>query len=271
MAEIAKWHSSQILPIIRHNMRRLEDGCANGNKSIQYELTCNNYSLVNRGNTCQEINQYRKQIEKNCYKFKRKNLVHAVEVVIQCPSDCEDAQKTLFFKSCFDYVCSTLPMKEKCVFVAEVHLDEKHYSPNGALLSKGHIHIMYVPAVQDTKYEKYDYKLCADSLTKKTMLKAFHPGLQKYLEKDGIKATVYHPRSGGAKAIGLSVEQLKEITAKTGIKIEKTITIDRFSEILRDGIEKNNEKGRENHSQWGSIDGWGTGYTTREKEVEYEK
>ena len=26
MAEIAKWQSTQVLPIIRHNMRRLPDG-----------------------------------------------------------------------------------------------------------------------------------------------------------------------------------------------------------------------------------------------------
>ena len=64
MAEIAKWQSRQVLPIIRHNMRRLSDGNVNGNKSIQPELIQQNYSLIDRGSTCNENNQYRKQIEK---------------------------------------------------------------------------------------------------------------------------------------------------------------------------------------------------------------
>ena len=67
MAEIAKWQSRQVLPIIRHNMRRLSDGNVNGNKSIQPELIQQNYSLIDRGSTCNEINQYRKQIEKDIH------------------------------------------------------------------------------------------------------------------------------------------------------------------------------------------------------------
>ena len=67
MAEIAKWGATQVLPILRHNMRRLKDGNMHGNKSIQPELTSQNYGLVHRGNTCKEINVYRKQIEKSCF------------------------------------------------------------------------------------------------------------------------------------------------------------------------------------------------------------
>lgn len=296
MAEIAKWGATQVLPIIKHNMRRLKDGNVHGNKSIQPELTYHNYGLVHRGNTCNEINAYRKQIEKSCFRYKRKNLIHAVEVVIQCPSDCPDEQKKKFFKACFGYVCSKLPMGERCVFVAEVHLDEKHLAPDGALLSKGHIHIMYIPAVPDHKHAEYDYKLCADELTKKSMLKAFHPELQHYLDKQGIQATVYHPGNGSSKPIGLSVSQLKDITQKTGIRIERTITTDRLSDILVENMERNHvimqqqdkikeleneisetrKNTREKNSwgaskEWGNIINWGTSYTVKETEVEYDK
>ena len=238
MAEIAKWNSAQVLPIIRHNMRRLADGNVQGNKSIQPELTHKNYGLVHRGNTCREINAYRKQIEKSCFRYNRKNLVHAIEVVIQCPSDCLNEQREKFFEVCFEYVCSKLPLGEKCVFVAEVHLDEKHFAPNGAMLSKGHIHIMYIPVVPDDKHEEYDYKLCADALTKRTMLKTFHPELQNFLDQKSVQATVYHPKGGNGKPIGLSVSQLKDITQKTGIRIERTITTDRLSDILVDNMER---------------------------------
>ena len=262
MAEIAKWKSTQVLPIIRHNMRRLSDGNMHGNKSIKSELVHRNYSLIERGNTCKEINQYRKQIEKECYKYNRKNLIHAIEVVIQCPSDCPEEQRDAFYNSCFQYVCSTLPMGERCVFVAEVHLDEKHFSPGGELLSKGHIHIMYVPAVPDLKHESYDYKLCADALTKKGKLKAFHPDLQAYLDGQGIQATIYHPRYGSGKAIGLSVSQLKDITEKTGIRLESTITTERFAEILLGNTERN---------RWGDSVGWDIQHTSREWGIEYDR
>ena len=115
MAEIIKWNASQILPIIRHNMRHLADGNSNGNDAIQPKLTSNNYSLIDRGKTCKEINAYRKKIEKECFKYKRKNLIHAVEVVVQCPSDCPPAQKEAFFKESFEHICEGLPMGEKCV------------------------------------------------------------------------------------------------------------------------------------------------------------
>ena len=302
MAEIAKWGASQVLPIIRHNLRRLEDGNSHGNQSIQPELTCQNYGLVYRGDTCKEINAYRKQIESSCYKYNRKDLVRAIEVVIQCPSDCPDEQKEKFFEGCFGYVCSKLPMGEICVFVAEVHLDEKHFAPDGMLLSKGHIHIMYIPAVPDKKHEKYDYKLCADALTKRSMLKVFHPQLQEYLNQKGIHATVYHPKTGSGKSIGLSIKQLKEITQKTGIRIEKTITTDRFSDILLENLENKSmikqqqsrirelestitatsDRERNNtgwgvsstwgaNSTWGASDSWGKGYRSTDMEVEYDK
>lgn len=237
MAEIIKWNASQVLPIIRHNMRNFEDGNSGGNEDIKPELTSQNYSLLYRGKTCKEVNKYRKDIEKECFKYNRKNLVHAVEVVIQCPADCPQEQKTAFFQESFEHICSTLPMGKDCVFVAEVHVDEKHFAPDGTLVSKDHLHLMYVPAVPDTKHDNFQYKLCADDLTKRANLRELHPSLQAHLDKKGIHATVYQKKDGDGKTIGLSVKQLKEITEKTGIKIDKSITVDEFAKILSNNVE----------------------------------
>ena len=62
MAEIIKWNASQVLPNIRHNMRNFEDGNSGGNEDIKPELTKQNYSLIDRGKTCKEVNNYRKDI-----------------------------------------------------------------------------------------------------------------------------------------------------------------------------------------------------------------
>ena len=238
--EIIKWNASQIFPIIRHNMRHLEDGNSGGNDAIKSELTSNNYSLIDRGKTCKEINNYRKNIEKECFKYNRKNLVHAVEVVVQCPADCPEEQKEAFFQESFNHICERLPMGEKCIFIAEVHKDEKMFSPKGNLISKDHLHVMYVPAVIDTKHEHYQFKLCADQLTKKAVLKELHPSLQKRMDEKGITATVYSPKNDTGKTISFSVKELKEITQKTGVTIDHSITINEFGNILSKNVELEN-------------------------------
>lgn len=233
MAEITKLGASEVAFHIKHDLREIPEGKDYGNESIIPEKSKDNYSLLDRCQTAAEANKYRKEIEKECFSYNRKNLVHAVEVVVQCPADCPPEQKEAFFRESYNYICSTLPMGERCVFVAEVHVDEKHYSPTGEMISKEHLHVMYVPGVPDAKHDGFDYKLCADELTKRAKLREFHPGLQSHLDSQGIKATVYSKKEGDGKTIGLSVKQLKEITEKTGLKIDKSITVDQLAEILK--------------------------------------
>ena len=246
MAEITKFGASEVAFHIKHDLREIPEGKSYGNEAINKEQSRNNYSLLNgRCQTAEEANKYRKEIEKEIFKYNRKNLVHAVEVVVQCPVDCPPEQKEDFFKVSYEHICSTLPMGERCVFVAQVHVDERVKDQAGNIildshgkpLSKDHLHVMYVPGVPDTKHDGYKYKLCADQLTKRARLKEFHPGLQKALDDAGIKATVYSKKDGDGKTIGLSAKQLKEITAKTGIRLEKSITVDEFAEILKSNHE----------------------------------
>lgn len=202
-------------------------------------LSWKNERLIDRGRTAEEVNKYRKNFEKEIFKYNRKNLVHAVEVCIQCPSDCPPDQEDAFFKESYNYIVSKLPAGEKCVFVAEIHRDEHHFVTtieNGIEvtkdISKAHLHIAYVPAVPDLKHDGYEYKLCADQLTKRAILKEMHPQLQFHLDSKGIQATVFHKKDSGGKTISLSVNQLKEITAKTGIVIDHSLTVDELANII---------------------------------------
>ena len=239
MAELTKFKSAETAPHIRHDLRELPPGKSYGNEAIDPSLSGCNYSLLEgRCQSFREANAYRKDLEKEIFHYKRKDLVHAVEIVVQCPADCPEAQKEAFFRETYSYICSTLPMGERCVFVAQVHVDEKHYSPTGEMISKDHMHVMYVPAVKDSKHDGYEYKLCADALTKKARLKEFHPGLQDHLDKAGIDATVYRKKTGGGKAVSLSVDQLKELTEKTGITIDHSLTVDELSSIIKSNIHK---------------------------------
>lgn len=234
MAELHKLKKADVIYIIRHNRRDLPPGKTPSNESIDEALSHNNYSLIDRGQTTKEVNEYRKEIEDQCFKYHQKNIVHAVELVIQCPDDCPEDQQELFFRESLAFVSSTLPMGERCIFLAEVHRDEKHHTPDGDMISRDHMHIMYVPAIKDTKLEAFDYRLCADALTKKKNLRDFHPNLQKHLDEKGVAATVYRKKKSDGKTIGLSVKDLKKITAETGIVIKKSITVDDLAKLLQE-------------------------------------
>lgn len=240
--ELTKYGGTEILAHIKHDLRQLPQGKSYGNESVDTELSHKNYSLIDQGKTAKEVNQYRKDFENKIFKYNRKNLVHAVELVIQCPSDCPPEQHEAFFQTAFDWYCDNyLPAGKECVFVAEVHKDEHKWveTENGLKdISKDHLHIAYVPAVPaGEKHPNFEYRLNADALTKRAILRDMHPSLQATLDKAGIKATVYQKKSGDGKAVPLTVKQLKEITNKTGVVIDYTLTVDELANILSKNVE----------------------------------
>lgn len=239
--ELTKYRSKEVLAHIRHDMRQLPSGKTYGNEAIDMSLSKGNYSLISRGKTPQEVNAYRKKLEKEIYIYNRKNIIHAIEICVQCPSDCPKEQERAFFEETYRHITDKLPMQEKCVFLAEVHRDERHRTPDGSIISKNHMHIMYVPAVPDNKHAGYEYKMCADALTKRKQLRALHPDLQKHLDECGIKATVYKKKDGKDQTVALSVSQMKALTASTGIVIDKPITIEKLAEILLDNVRLRDE------------------------------
>ena len=244
--ELTKYGRTEILAHIKHDLRQLPEGKSYGNESVDPSLSSKNYSLIDRGSTATEVNKYRKKFESEIFKYNRKNLVHAVELVIQCPSDCPPEQHKAFFRTAFDWYCNNyLPAGERCVFIAEVHKDEHKFIStieNGIEIkkdiSKEHLHIMYVPAIEtDAKHPEFEYRLNADALTKRGVLQKMHPSLQKELDAKGITATVYRKKSGDGKTIRLSVAQLKEITNTYGITIDHSLTIDELANIMQQNIE----------------------------------
>ena len=229
MADIVK-HSNDTINFIRHNKRELPEGKTYGNTSVNTKLTKNNYSLIDRGKSAEEINNYRKNIENKLYRFKRKNPVKSVEIVIQKPDDCVEEEK--FFKECLNYVVSTLPMGEESVFMAEVHKDE-HKIVNGVDISKPHLHIMFIPTMKDEKHPEFEFKLSSKEITGRSYFRNFHPELQAWLDKKGITGTVIHKNKTG-KAFKLTVAQLKEFTDTTGVVINGSKTIDELALLCKE-------------------------------------
>ena len=273
MAELTKYKSNEIKAHLVHDLRELPEEKKYGNESVDRSLKKNNIHLISRGNAA-ETNLYRKELLNEIFHYNRKNVVHAVEVCVQCPEDCPPEQHEKFFQETLNFISSRLPMGERCILTAEVHRDERKYSENGILLSKDHLHVMYVPAVPDNKHDGYDWRLCADELTKRKDLKSFHPDLQKHLNECGINATVHH--KGNGKTIALSVPQMKEITDKTGYIFDGPITIEKLTEILHENtlqkerikeleqLIEQTQKVTERKNNWERSSGWGN----NEREVQ---
>ncbi len=290
--ELTKYSGGhEILAHIRHDLRQLPEGKTYGNESVDRDLSVNNYSLIHRGKTAAEVNRYRKDFEKQCFKYNRKNLVHAVELVIQCPSDCPEDQHRDFFQTCLNWYCERyLPAGKDSVFVAEVHRDEHKFITafeNGKEvkndISKEHLHIMYVPAVQaGEKHPDFEYRLNADQLTRRAVLRDMHPSLQRELEKAGIQGTVYSKKSGDGKTIGLTVKQLKMITEKYGITIDHSLTVDELAQIMVKNVELTKQVAdltkviSEQKREWGASASWGNtraswGAHNQDKTIEWER
>lgn len=117
----------------------------------------------------------------------------ANEVIFTLPSDTPSEQECAFFEESLKYLISTLPLGERAIFLAECHCDEGQVLKDGKTVVEGqkHLHVMYVPAVEDTKHDGYKFRLCSDALTRRSVLKQWHPKYQKWLDDAGIKATVY--------------------------------------------------------------------------------
>ena len=237
-------------------MRLLPEGKSYKNESIDTTLSNQNTTLISRGKTVAEVTKYRKKIEKTLFKYNRKNLVHAVEVVIQLPKDCPPEQEEDFFKETLNFFIDFFKLPIDFFIDVTVHRDEKFYDNEGNLISKNHMHILFIPAVKDNKHSDFEYKLCADALTKKSILFKLHPSLQSYLNKKSIHATVHKNSSGSEKKISLSVNQMKAITQATGKTFDKALTMENLIEIIKENemakkiLEK--EKSKEKRTGWRS-------------------
>lgn len=247
MARMKKY-STGIVGEIKHNIREFKNGTCETNAEVNPEKTKENYFIIRRGDTAKDIEKYRKKIEKECFHYNRKNLVHANEVICTLPADCPPDQERKFFEESFKYICSTLPMGERCVFLAEVHCDEGHVLKDGVTVAEGakHLHVMYVPAVPDSKHEGFKYKLCSDDLTKRAILKQWHPNYQKWMDEAGVKCTV---ASGVTSGKGISVKSLKEISKQTGLSLQQIQNLEKENKLLHSKlIEIENELAASHHS-----------------------
>ena len=236
MARLEKY-STGIVGEIKHNIREFKDGICPTNENINPEKISDNSYIIRRGETAAEIEKYRKEVMKEVFHYKRKNIVYCNEIVCTLPKDCTPEQEELFFQESYNYICSTLPMGERCIFLAEIHRDEGKILKDGVTVVQGqaHMHVMYIPAVPDTKHSGYDFRLCSDELTRRSIMLQWHKKYQAWMDAAGVNATV---ASGVTSGKGISVKSLKEITKQTGLSLDQIKGLEKENQKLQEQLQQ---------------------------------
>lgn len=81
----------------------------------------------------------------------------------------------------------------------------------------------------------YDEKVDCNTVLNKIELRNFHPDLQKYLTDNGIEGAVITGKTGGAN---FTVAELKEFTAKTGMRLDEVREMQGDKSLLESFVER---------------------------------
>ncbi len=180
--------------------------------------------------------QHYKDRKSELYCYNRSDVKTLVNVVVTVPKELTRQEDIdLFFDKTVSFIEERYGSEN--LICAVRNFDEKE-------IGREHIHVSFIPAceidheklmskknhVKDM--EKYKEKISANDVLTKRDMRTVHKDFQKYLDNAGLKCKVVTKPEGSGKSINLSVEQLKEITEKTGITINKPITIEEFAEMV---------------------------------------
>lgn len=221
MANIQKFKATDVVTILRHNAREIQNP---SNPDIDSSRSHLNYAVGPQWDKpAYEI--YRDRL-KELYVYGRRDVVTMVGVVVSAPKELQtDAERREFFEATYDFLIGRYG--EKNAVQAIVHCDEgksvfvrsedgskvsdKDGNPMRELkLGAPHLHFNFIPAVQDSnpRHSQCE-KVCANDLLTRSEFQRFHTDFQRYLDARGIRANVHN---GVTKGRNLTIEQLKERT-----------------------------------------------------------
>lgn len=191
MASVEKFAASAAVNQIRHIERTIQHPSDPAHID-RTKRTQNYYLSPDKGMTSYDYYKHRRA-ELHC--LNRGDVKPLAGWVITAPDNLSPDNYESFFASCYDYLCEQFG-EDNCVS-AVVHMDE----------ATPHLHFLFIPVVHTDKFPQG--KISAKECITKSVLRNFHPGLQKHLDRNGINAQVYTgvtARQGGNKTI----RQLKQ-------------------------------------------------------------
>lgn len=170
------------------------------------------------------------------YCYSRKDLKTLVNIVITLPREITtQSDRDAFFSACGTFLSNRYGSNNLISMVTNA--DEMK-------IGREHLHCSLIPACPIDKeklmakknhvkaMEQYSERICANSVITKRDMRTVHRDFQKYLDDVGLKCKVVNKAEGEGKRLILSVEQLKEISRKTGIVLNKPITLVEFAEMV---------------------------------------
>lgn len=166
MAHVAKYTNIQCGHLLNHYNRKDERECNRSNEDIDKTRTKENYNLMKREESPQEI--YKNRLGE-LYSLGRADVKTMCDWVITLPKDYNGNERE-FFVHTTDFLNNRYGANN-CVG-AFVHVDEKQQ----------HMHYSFIPVVEDKNpNHKQQEKVCAKEVLTRSDLTSFHDDLQRYL------------------------------------------------------------------------------------------
>ena len=251
--------------ILKHNNRLIKN---DKNKDIDSSRTHLNYSLTpyldvpedeyfaRREEIRRKEYEHYKQRKSECYVYDREDIKTLAECIVTLPKEITDpVEKKQFFETVTSFLSERYGKDN--VISATVHCDEGKVislkNADGIItqnfkIGSDHLHFTFIPATKIdhaalaakphhcTGMDSFQDKISANDVITKRDLQTLHPDMQRYLEKNNVQGRVYIKPEGSGKNFNLSVKQMKEISAKTGIVFDKPL-----DEKLLDIISENEQ------------------------------
>lgn len=145
-----------------------------------------------------------------------------------------------------------------------VHFDER-------AMGQPHAHVYWIPTVKidhaalgrqkihNRNMDRFEEKISAKECLTRADLRTLHHDMQAYLDERGIKGRVVMKPEGGGKNINLTVAQLKELTDKYDVTVDKTISLEKMADLIKkaNAYDRSQSRGWGKSSEWGKSSGWG--------------
>lgn len=270
MASIAKFTHSAMSSMLRHNSRLTAEP---SNVDIDPERSELNYSIEMDHGGLSNYEYYKKVVDES-YLYGRgtqreDKAITACGLVVTAPKEiCGDHQKEQqFFSSVLSFteerfehhlVDNAIHYDEAgaphihitFVPVTKLDHDKVHYKTSSTKeeikLDSGRYEYGYrflldengqkIPLKNYARIsDYYDVKISAKDVINKAELKHFHTDLQQYLDDNHVEGRVVTGNTGG---INFSVQELKEFTKTTGLRLEEVKEIQNDRHLLESYVEK---------------------------------
>ncbi len=180
--------------------------------------------------------QHYKDRKSELFCYNRKDIKTLVNAVITLPQELTDSKDIdKFFSQTVSFFSERYGSEN--LISAVRNFDESNHG-------REHIHVSFIPAFK-IDYEKlmkkknhvkamenFKEKISAYDVISDYDIKTVHNDFQEYIDRSGLKCCVTNKPVGLGKSINLSVAQLKELTQKTGITLNKSITLEEFAGMI---------------------------------------